>query len=42
MGNGAVVFPPLRPNVLAGGFGVTLEDEAGAAAPTLPILISGQ
>jgi Anti-sigma-K factor rskA len=42
LGNAAVVFPPLRPNVQAGGFGVTLEDEAGALAPTSPILLSGE
>ena len=41
-GNAAVIFPTIPPNVPAGGFGVTVEDEAGATKPTLPIVLSGQ
>ena len=41
-GNAAVVFPDLPINVQAGGFGVTIENEGGAAKPTLPIILSGQ
>jgi hypothetical protein len=41
-GNAAVIFPEIPPNVQAGGFGVTVEDEAGASAPTSPIVLSGQ
>ena len=41
-GNAAVVFPRIPVNVQAGGFGVTLEDAAGATTPTPPILLSGQ
>jgi anti-sigma-K factor RskA len=41
-GSAAVVFPQLPANVQAAGFGVTIEDEAGATRPTLPIVLSGQ
>ena len=41
-GNAAVIFPEIPANVQAGGFGVTVEDEAGAPAPTSPIVLSGQ
>jgi anti-sigma-K factor RskA len=41
-GNAAVIFPKIPTNVVAGGFGVTVEDEAGATKPTMPIIISGQ
>jgi anti-sigma-K factor RskA len=41
-GNAAVIFPQIPPNVQAGAFGVTIEDEAGATKPTLPIVLSGQ
>lgn len=41
-GNAAIIFPQLPPNITAAGFGVTLEDAAGAKTPTLPILLSGE
>jgi hypothetical protein len=41
-GNAAVIFPTIPSNVQAGGFGVTVEDEAGAKTPTPPIVLSGQ
>jgi len=41
-GSAAVVFPQIPANVQASGFGVTIEDEAGSAKPTLPIVLSGQ
>jgi len=41
-GNAAVIFPPIPPNVQAGGFGVTIEDAGGATTPTPPIILSGQ
>jgi hypothetical protein len=41
-GNGAIIFPPLPPNVQALGFGVTVENEAGSATPTMPIVLTGQ
>ena len=41
-GSAAVVFPTLSAAVPAGGFGVTIEDAAGASAPTMPIVLSGQ
>ena len=41
-GNAAVVFPEIPVNVQAAGFGVTIEDAAGAKTPTLPIILSGQ
>jgi anti-sigma-K factor RskA len=42
LGNAAVVFPEIPVNVQAAGFGVTIEDAAGAKTPTLPIILSGQ
>jgi anti-sigma-K factor RskA len=41
-GNAAVVFPEIPVNVQAAGFGVTVEDAAGAKTPTLPIILSGR
>ncbi len=41
-GNAAVVFPQIPPDVQAGGFGVTVENAEGSAAPTSPIVLSGQ
>jgi anti-sigma-K factor RskA len=41
-GNAAIIFPTLPVNVQAGGFGVTVEDAAGATTPTPPIILSGQ
>ncbi|HEX4321379.1 MAG TPA: anti-sigma factor [Acidobacteriaceae bacterium] len=41
-GNAAVVFPEIPVNVQAAGFGVTVEDAAGAQTPTPPIILSGQ
>ena len=41
-GSAAVIFPDIPRNVQANGFGVTVEDAAGAKAPTLPIILSGQ
>jgi hypothetical protein len=41
-GSAAVVFPTLSSAVQAGGFGVTIEDSAGSATPTMPIVLSGQ
>jgi anti-sigma-K factor RskA len=41
-GNAAVIFPDIPTNVHAGAFGVTIEDEAGATKPTMPIVLSGQ
>jgi hypothetical protein len=40
-GNGSVVLPPIPEGIQAKAFGVTMEEAAGAATPTLPILISG-
>ena len=42
LGNAAVVFPDIPPNVQASGFGVTVENAAGSSTPTLPIILSGQ
>ncbi len=42
LGNAAVIFPELPKNVLAGGFGVTVEEAGGATKPTPPIMLSGQ
>ena len=41
-GNAAIVFPEIPVNVQAAGFGVTIEDTAGAKTPTMPIFLSGQ
>lgn len=40
-GNGSVVLPTLPPNLIAKGFGVTVEDEGGSATPTPPIVLAG-
>lgn len=40
-GNANVVLPNLPKGVPAAGFGVTIEDEAGAKQPTLPIIMKG-
>jgi anti-sigma-K factor RskA len=41
-GNAAIIFPAIPSNVQASGFGVTIEDAAGATKPTPPIILSGQ
>ena len=40
-GNASVILPPLPKGVEAKAFGVTIEDEGGAATPTLPIILVG-
>ena len=40
-GNASVVLPELPQHVAAKGFGVTVEDEEGAKAPTPPIVLAG-
>ena len=40
-GNASVILPPLPKGVEAMAFGVTIEDEGGAATPTLPIILVG-
>jgi anti-sigma-K factor RskA len=40
-GNASVILPPLPKGVEAKAFGVTVEDEGGAATPTLPIILVG-
>jgi len=40
-GNAHVIMPPLPKGVEAKAFGVTVEDEGGAATPTLPIILVG-
>ncbi|WP_353070817.1 anti-sigma factor [Tunturiibacter gelidiferens] len=40
-GNASVIMPPLPKGVEAKAFGVTVEDEGGAATPTLPIILVG-
>ncbi len=41
-GSGSVVLPNLPVGVQAKAFGVTIEKAEGSAAPTLPIILSGQ
>ncbi len=41
-GYATLVMPTLPAGTVAGNFGVTIEDEGGSAAPTLPILLIGQ
>ena len=41
-GNAAVIFPDIPANVQAAAFGVTIENDGGATAPTMPIVLSGQ
>jgi anti-sigma-K factor RskA len=40
-GNASVILPPLPKGIEAKAFGVTIEDEGGAATPTLPIILVG-
>jgi Anti-sigma-K factor rskA len=40
-GNANVILPQLPKGVEAKAFGVTIEDEGGAATPTLPIILVG-
>jgi anti-sigma-K factor RskA len=41
-GNASVIMPPLPKGVEAKAFGVTVEDEGGATAPTQPIILAGE
>jgi Anti-sigma-K factor rskA len=41
-GNASVIMPPLPKGVEAKAFGVTVEDEGGATAPTMPIILAGE
>jgi anti-sigma-K factor RskA len=41
-GNASVILPPLPKGVEAKAFGVTVEDEGGAAVPTPPIILAGE
>ena len=41
-GNASVILPPLPAGVEAKGFGVTMENEGGSTAPTLPIILIGE
>ena len=41
-GNASVILPPLPKGVEAKAFGVTVEDEGGAATPTQPIILAGE
>lgn len=41
-GYASVVLPELPKGTIAGNFGITMEDDGGAASPTLPILLVGQ
>jgi anti-sigma-K factor RskA len=41
-GSGAVIFPTIAAGIPAGGFGLTIENAAGSATPTMPIVLSGQ
>jgi hypothetical protein len=34
-----VINPPLPPDTIAKAFAMTVEDEAGAASPTMPIVM---
>jgi hypothetical protein len=40
-GNANVVAPPMRENLTAKAFGVTIEPEGGSSTPTMPILLAG-
>jgi anti-sigma-K factor RskA len=40
-GSASVVLPQLPKGIPAKAFGVTIENAAGSAAPTLPIVMSG-
>ena len=41
-GYATVVLPEITKGLIAGNFGVTIEDEGGSTTPTLPILLVGQ
>ncbi len=41
-GYATLVLPSLPKGTVAGNFGVTIEDDGGSTAPTLPILLIGQ
>jgi Anti-sigma-K factor rskA len=41
-GNASVILPPLPKGIEAKAFGVTVEDEGGAATPTQPIILVGE
>ncbi len=41
-GNASVIMPPLPKGVEAKAFGVTVENEGGATAPTPPIILAGE
>jgi anti-sigma-K factor RskA len=41
-GNASVIMPPLPKGVEAKAFGVTVEDDGGAATPTMPIILVGE
>jgi hypothetical protein len=41
-GNASVIMPPLPRGIEAKAFGVTVEDEGGAATPTMPIILVGE
>ena len=41
-GDASVILPELPKGIIAGKFGVTMEDDGGATAPTAPILMIGQ
>ena len=41
-GFASLLLPSIPKGIAAGKFGVTLEDEAGASAPTSPILMAGE
>jgi len=40
-GNASVVNPPLPAGAEAKAFAITVENEAGSAAPTMPIVMMG-
>ena len=40
-GSASLVMPQIPKGISAKAFGVTMEDEAGSATPTMPILLSG-
>ncbi|HKV43026.1 MAG TPA: anti-sigma factor [Blastocatellia bacterium] len=40
-GSATVVNPPMPPNMEAKAFAITIENEAGAATPTMPIVMMG-
>lgn len=40
-GSGSIILPSIPQGVQAKAFGITIENEGGAATPTLPIVLSG-